>query len=642
MKITDLKQTVDEVAMNPGAYAQSIEQGQKQGVLVGFEFEVCVPADVFNPKTTDAANNGGITHREVDSLLDHADSLDFGLYQLDYQLDKMAQFDELFTPKANKTRYNSLTDAYNALLAKRTEQAKELFYQIPESVRAEFVSKAQDVVKNRINDAGSMEPLVFARVFANQVRYGLSGTKIRGYRPVLEKLADIEFSVDEVFKLMCVGDRYGAPEKISKYFDYDPEAVYEAYDLAEYDDDGDNDYEDYPGYDKASKAIAPVLKDTMGSQVKIFSDRHQDTKKLDRWYIEPDGSLDPNEQEDACVEIVGPPEAPNQALNSLKKFFGMAQQLKFYTNKTTGLHINVSIPQDIDVLKLAVFTGDQYVLQQYGRLENDYSRSVTRAISKTPDSKLSKALPQTKSGTGKNVFGQRKLSRDLQVKLIQKIAADISDSHTASISSENDKYISFRHTGGDYLTDYQGIVNVVGRFVRAMVIASDPNAYRNEYLAAVAKLAAPAVAPTGGDADIDKVRQEGIAMATIYLARPPGFYSSKFNNIFNNLPSVFKSPNSSVIGTIEPNSEEAKKDITSTVKSDSWKRMFGSEAVSNYAQVVTKAANFKASETYKAMDNKGVNSTYNGYYLVKVEMIPPTDPYVQQIILNMRKAKLKK
>ena len=214
MKITDLKQTVDEVAMNPGAYAQSIEQGQKQGVLVGFEFEVCVPADVFNPKTTDAANNGGITHREVDSLLDHADSLDFGLYQLD----KMAQFDELFTPKANKTRYNSLTDAYNALLAKRTEQAKELFYQIPESVRAEFVSKAQDVVKNRINNPGSMEPLVFARVFANQVRFGLGGRKIQGYRPVLEKLADIEFSVDEVFKLMCVGDRYGAPEKISKYF----------------------------------------------------------------------------------------------------------------------------------------------------------------------------------------------------------------------------------------------------------------------------------------------------------------------------------------------------------------------------------------------------------------------------------------
>ena len=47
MKITELNAPVDEVAMNPTAYAQSIEQGQSQGVRVGFEFEVCVPAAVF-------------------------------------------------------------------------------------------------------------------------------------------------------------------------------------------------------------------------------------------------------------------------------------------------------------------------------------------------------------------------------------------------------------------------------------------------------------------------------------------------------------------------------------------------------------------------------------------------------------------
>ena len=42
------EQTVDEVAMNPTAFAQAIEQGQAKGVLVGFEFEVCIPEATFN------------------------------------------------------------------------------------------------------------------------------------------------------------------------------------------------------------------------------------------------------------------------------------------------------------------------------------------------------------------------------------------------------------------------------------------------------------------------------------------------------------------------------------------------------------------------------------------------------------------
>jgi hypothetical protein len=64
MKITELNQTVDEVAMNPTAYAQSIEQAQQQGVKIGFEFEVCVPAAVFTPAEPEAK-----THEMVDGLL---------------------------------------------------------------------------------------------------------------------------------------------------------------------------------------------------------------------------------------------------------------------------------------------------------------------------------------------------------------------------------------------------------------------------------------------------------------------------------------------------------------------------------------------------------------------------------------------
>jgi hypothetical protein len=79
----------------------------------------------------------------------------------------------------------------------------------------------------------------------------------------------------------------------------------------------------------------------------------------------------------------------------------------------------------------------------------------------------------------------------LKFKTIVQVARDLMDEHTVSISGENKKYFSFRHAGGDYLSNYAKIVNTVGRFVRAMLIASDPDAYRQEYLAKITKLIGP-------------------------------------------------------------------------------------------------------------------------------------------------------
>ena len=641
MKITELNQTVDEVAMNPVAYAQSIEQGQSQGVLVGFEFEVCVPAAVFNPATTTEPE--AKTHEMVDGLLYSSGNI----ADMDPLFEHFREFDSRFTVKPGKSRYSTVTAVFTELLEKRIEQAKDLFYKIPEDVRLRFVPRAKSRADRYFTDGYPLKPLKFAQILANNIRYD-SWKKTAPYANILDKMSNITFETDDVLKKMFNTGPDKILRKLSEYFDYDPEEVYNQYDLDEYENDDEEEYEDYPGYTKASKTIAPVLKSTMGTKVEIFRERHDKTKKLDRWYIEPDGSLSPNEQEDACVEIVGPPEAPNRALDSLKKFFGMAQQMKFYTNESTGLHINVSIPEDVDVLKLAVFTGDQYVLQQYGRLENNYSRSVTRDISKQDNQRqLARALPQTQSGRGKNVFGDKKISSELKLQFIQKIAQDISRSHSASISSENKKYISFRHTGGDYLTDYQGIVNVVGRFVRAMVIAADPTAYRNEYLAAVAKLAAPAVSAQSPSAekDIARIQQEGLAQAVVYLLRDRPNIS--FKKVLTQSGIVW-SAQSAVAGPIQPGSEEAKQAFTGSAPGFRFTGTgadgdrFKDHPVSEFARVVVKSNNLQASDYYKQQASRGRLSTSNGYYVVKTEIMPATDPHVQQVILQMRKDRFKK
>jgi hypothetical protein len=639
MKITELNQTVDEVVMNPTAYAQSIEQGQSQGVLVGFEFEVCVPAAVFNPAKTEPEAK---THEMVDGLLYSSGNI----ADMDPSIEHFREFDSWFTAKPGKSRYPTVTAAFTAVLEKRIEQVKDLFYKIPEDVRLRYVPSAKSRADRYVRDDDLMKPLKFAQILANNIRYE-GWVKTAPFADTLDKMSNIAFETDDVLKKMFNTSPDKILRKLSEYFDYDPEEVYNQYGLDDYVHD-EEEYEDYPGYTKASKTIAPVLKSTMGSKVEIFRERHDKTKKLDRWYIEPDGSLSPNEREDACVEIVGPPEAPNRALDSLKKFFGMAQQMKFYTNESTGLHINVSIPEDVDVLKLAVFTGDQYVLQQYGRLENNYSRSVTRDISKRDNQwQLAQALPQTQSGSGKNVFNKEKISSELKLQFIQKIAKDISNSHVASISSENKKYISFRHTGGDYLTDYQGIVNVVGRFVRAMVIAADPTAYRNEYLAAVAKLAAPAVSAQSPSAekDIARIQQEGLAQAVVYLLRDRPNIS--FKKVLTQSGMAGTAP-LSVAGPIQPGSEEAKQAFMGSAPGFRFTGTgadgdrFKDHPVTEFARVVVKSNNLQASDYYKQQASRGRISTSSGYFIVKTEMMPATDPHVQQVILQMRKDRFKK
>ena len=70
------------------------------------------------------------------------------------------------------------------------------------------------------------------------------------------------------------------------------------------------------------------------------------------------------------------------------------------------------------------------------------------------------------------------------------------DNHYASISYETNpdtlkknKYISFRHAGGDYLNEVQKIKDTIGRFVAVMMIAADPNAHQEEYMKKLYKLA---------------------------------------------------------------------------------------------------------------------------------------------------------
>jgi len=225
----------------------------------------------------------------------------------------------------------------------------------------------------------------------------------------------------------------------------------------------------------------------------VFDRYHQADKELDRWYIEPDRSLKPNPDDTSC-EIVGPPTPAAKAMSDLRSFYSLANSLQLYTNSSTGLHVNVSIPAELDVLKLAVLLGDQYVLQSFGRANSTFAQSVMARLQKDE-------LPQV-------------TDIDQYRSILGRLVDQASSSHFASINW-NGKYVSFRQAGGDYLANQTQIENTVGRFVRAMVIASDPGAYRNEYIKKLTAMATPSPGrATRSDAKI-AARTNGIWVVEI-------------------------------------------------------------------------------------------------------------------------------
>jgi hypothetical protein len=157
MNITDLsgKATVDEAPMNPTAYAQSIEQAETAGVLVGFEFEVCVPAATMAAqaeaaaRAADAAPREPMTAERVAGIIDRNNR---GMWEGNRD-EPFTKWDQYFTPKADLSRYPTTTAAKNAIVTQRLEAAQAALAEFPQDRLANWqrLAKAKIALKVSLN-----------------------------------------------------------------------------------------------------------------------------------------------------------------------------------------------------------------------------------------------------------------------------------------------------------------------------------------------------------------------------------------------------------------------------------------------------------------------------------------------------------
>lgn len=219
--------------------------------------------------------------------------------------------------------------------------------------------------------------------------------------------------------------------------------------------------------------IASEFQDAIGRPVDYSESYHGAKRKENTYVVEPDSSLKPPEGFGG-LEFVSPPLPLDEMLSDFQKVIEWAKGYGCETNESTGLHMNVSVPnfssENLDYVKLALLLGDRYVLEQFGRTANTYCKSAMADITEKV---------RTRPDIAQNLLQQ--LNSGIQQSASKVIHNGITGKYV-SINTHNG-YIEFRSPGGDWLdSDWNKLESTLLRFVVALDAACDPNKYRQDYL----------------------------------------------------------------------------------------------------------------------------------------------------------------
>ena len=227
-------------------------------------------------------------------------------------------------------------------------------------------------------------------------------------------------------------------------------------------------------------SVADDFSRAIGRPVNASSQYHGGRREPGHYVVEPDSSLDPDNSGDGGLEFVSPPLPLDELLSDMDKVRDWAKQRGCYTNNSTGLHMNVSVPNTstakLDYVKLALLLGDERVLNEFGRATNTYTKS---AMGKIRD------LLKKNPNAAEEVLN--KMRGHMEALATKVIHTGNTDKYTSINTKDN--YVEFRSPGGDWLDEnWDRVKPTLLRTVVALDAAMDPDKYRKEYQKKLYKL----------------------------------------------------------------------------------------------------------------------------------------------------------
>jgi hypothetical protein len=336
--------------------------------------------------------------------------------------------------------------------------------------RDEALDQAQDEViaanPELPTESEDFQQLVNARLDELQEQFVLEAFEDRGriHDDAFETFAQEQN--EEYDERSFLDDKYQTMSDIQSNFDIAWPYYYDINDGQ----DGDMDIDQ----------VADEFSSYMGKPVNASKSYHGARREAGHYVVEPDGSLEGDNPGDGGLEFVSPPMPIDEMISDLNKVKEWAGRTGCYTNDSTGLHINISVPDysidKLDYVKLAILMGDEYILDLFGRSGNTYAKSAM--------GKIKSALKQ-KPEAAAQIMDLMK--QGLDGAATKAIHTGITDKYT-SINTKTG-YIEFRSPGGDWLdSNFANIENTLLRFTVALSAAINPEAYRKEYLTKLYKL----------------------------------------------------------------------------------------------------------------------------------------------------------
>jgi hypothetical protein len=474
-------QIIDEVSMSPSSLEAFANSPEADGMLMGIEFEMCVP----NASTGDDEPEWEYDYNQNESAYDIDDIVNFfrngdfsNMGRSDADRARSEMFDEYLEwsyEAANRYIDDNVDDLDKSIRERLEDEVSRDDASEEAHQRWKEANPDKDATSE---EAGEEIRDLTLQMIEDRVDELMGDTNSNEYQSAYDEARQ---EMEDDFRNGGDGDQAAWLSDIGISDMQDAERQWgfdwpHMYDANEGNGGGDADIDQ----------VADDFYGATGYEARGFGNYHSGNRSQQQqegyFIIEPDASIDA-EQGDAGLEFISPAMPLKDGLTMLKKVKQWAKLAGCYTNKSTGLHMNISVPnmstESLDYVKLALFLGDEYVLQEFGRQYNSYAKSAMKIV---------KEKIQANPENATELLA--KMKEHLGAAASKLVHSGITQKYTSINTKGN--YVEFRGPGGDYLNeDLPKLVNTALRLAQSLRIATDESAYKQEYAKKLYKLISP-------------------------------------------------------------------------------------------------------------------------------------------------------
>ena len=482
MRYTEIKRAlieaeiIDEVSMSPTSLEKFANSPEAEGMLIGIEWEMCVP-------------NTNAGDEDFDQEPDYDSNQSAGSIDEIINFFREGDYSNLGRSGADRLR-SEMWDLYLDWSYETIDRNLD---------EGELDNRIRSRLDDEI-DKGEMSDMAHQRwVEDNPDKDPSSEEAAEEIRELtlqfIEKTLDdmMEDTQSSEYQYAYDEARQEIVDEMREDSDYDQEAWLNDIGVEDMQDAERHWGLDWPYYtenygsgDQDVDQVADDFYGATGYEARGYNNYHAasrtDQQSGGYFIIEPDGSIDADSG-DAGLEFISPAMPLKDGLAMIEKVKKWAKGYGCYTNKSTGLHMNISVPdmtiESLDYVKLALFLGDEHILSEFGRTYNSYAKSAMKIVQE-------KIQQNPENATALLA----KMKEHLGAAASKLVHSGVTQKYT-SINTK-DKYVEFRGPGGDYLDqDIPKLVNTALRAAQALRIATDDSAYKQEYAKKLYKLIGP-------------------------------------------------------------------------------------------------------------------------------------------------------